>query len=118
MKNPVEDHNYLAEELDILALSEACKCANEIITQGKGTRAIGDGSWPTESTYHENTEREELDTIPEGKCNDTMGTSNDTVLDAAFHVRGVNGLRVADISVMPLLNQHHIQIPAYTIGRA
>jgi choline dehydrogenase-like flavoprotein len=38
------------------------------------------------------------------------------VLDAELRVRGVQGLRVADTSVMPLLNQGHTQMPAYAIG--
>jgi choline dehydrogenase-like flavoprotein len=38
------------------------------------------------------------------------------VLDPELRVRGVKGLRVADTSVMPLLNQGHTQMPAYAIG--
>lgn len=47
-----------------------------------------------------------------------MGTSDDrmAVLDAELRVLGVKGLRVADTSVMPLLNQGHTQMPAYAIG--
>jgi choline dehydrogenase-like flavoprotein len=47
-----------------------------------------------------------------------MGAEEDpmAVLDATLRVRGVKGLRVADTSVMPLLNQGHTQMPAYAIG--
>ena len=47
-----------------------------------------------------------------------MGTAEDpmAVLDSELRVRGVKGLRVADTSVMPLLNQGHTQMPAYAIG--
>ena len=47
-----------------------------------------------------------------------MGSSHDpmAVLDERLRVRGVEGLRVADVSVMPLLNQGHTQLPAYAIG--
>jgi choline dehydrogenase-like flavoprotein len=47
-----------------------------------------------------------------------MGTDDDSmaVLDPELRVRGVKGLRVADTSVMPLLNQGHTQMPAYAIG--
>jgi choline dehydrogenase-like flavoprotein len=47
-----------------------------------------------------------------------MGTEQDgmAVLDAELRVRGVKNLRVADTSVMPLLNQGHTQMPAYAIG--
>ncbi|PVH88080.1 GMC oxidoreductase [Cadophora sp. DSE1049] len=126
MENPIVDHNYLADDLDVLVLSEACKFANEIITQGKGTRDIVDGSWPADLAHHKHTKRE--DWVPFVKENATtcyhpggtckMGKSDDTmaVLDAELRVRGVKGLRVADTSVMPLLNQGHTQMPAYAIG--
>jgi choline dehydrogenase-like flavoprotein len=47
-----------------------------------------------------------------------MGADEDpmAVLDAELRVRGVKGLRVADTSVMPLLNQGNTQMPAYAIG--
>lgn len=124
--NPVVDHNYLAEELDVLVLSEACKFANEIITEGKGTKEIVDGSWPKGSTHHSHKTREEWVPFvkenattcyhPAGTCK--MGQPDDpmAVLDHELRVRGVKGLRVADTSVMPLLNQGHTQMPAYAIG--
>jgi len=141
--NPIVDHNYLSDELDVLVLSEACKFGNEIITQGEGTKAIVSGSWPSNLTHHTHTSRE--DWVPYVKENATtcksfgyeffstfllsltgyhpggtckMGLDNDSmaVLDSALRVRGVKGLRVADTSVMPLLNQGHTQMPAYAIG--
>jgi choline dehydrogenase-like flavoprotein len=47
-----------------------------------------------------------------------MGPADDkmAVLDHELRVRGVKGLRVADTSIMPLLNQGHTQMPAYAIG--
>jgi choline dehydrogenase-like flavoprotein len=53
---------------------------------------------------------------PGGTCK--MGTTEDpmAVLDPELRVKGVKGLRVADTSVMPLLNQGHTQMPAYAIG--
>jgi choline dehydrogenase-like flavoprotein len=47
-----------------------------------------------------------------------MGQRDDplAVLDERLRVRGVRGLRVADTSVMPVLNSGHTQMPAYGIG--
>ena len=47
-----------------------------------------------------------------------MGSSSDpmAVTDNELRVHGVKGLRVADTSIMPLLNQGHTQMPAYAIG--
>jgi hypothetical protein len=43
--NPVMNHNSLSEELDVVVLSEACKFSNDIITKGKRTASITEGSW-------------------------------------------------------------------------
>jgi choline dehydrogenase-like flavoprotein len=67
--NPIVDHNYLSDDLDILVLSEACKFANEIITQGEGTKSIISGSWPAKLTHHTYTSRE--DWVPYVKENAT-----------------------------------------------
>ena len=67
--NPVVDHRYLSEELDVLVLSEACRFANEIIVKGKGTKDIVEGSWPKELTHHAYTKREEW--VPYVKDNAT-----------------------------------------------
>jgi choline dehydrogenase-like flavoprotein len=46
-----------------------------------------------------------------GKADDPMA-----VLDERLRVRGVENLRVADVSVMPTLHGGHTQMPAYGIG--
>lgn len=46
-----------------------------------------------------------------GKADDPMA-----VLDEKLRVRGVQGLRVVDVSVMPTVNNGHTQMPAYGIG--
>lgn len=53
---------------------------------------------------------------PGGTCK--MGPAEDplAVLDERLRVRGLKGLRVADVSIMPLLNSGHTQAPAYGIG--
>lgn len=47
-----------------------------------------------------------------------MGKSDDAlaVLDEKLRVRGVKGLRVADVSAMPKVNNGHTQMAAYGIG--
>ena len=45
-----------------------------------------------------------------------MGTGDDAVVDPQLRVRGVEGLRVADASVMPTLNRGHTNAPAIMIG--
>ena len=52
---------------------------------------------------------------PVGTC--AMGTGPDAVVDAeTLQVRGVAGLRVADVSIMPRITSGHTQGPAFMIG--
>lgn len=47
-----------------------------------------------------------------------MGKASDSkaVVDEKLAVRGVKGLRVADVSIMPILHGGHTQMAAYGIG--
>ncbi|KAI1633044.1 glucose-methanol-choline oxidoreductase-like protein [Biscogniauxia mediterranea] len=45
-----------------------------------------------------------------------MGTGEDACVDSSFKVNGVERLRVADMSVCPLVPNNHTQTTAYVIG--
>ncbi|KAH7194050.1 hypothetical protein DER44DRAFT_902823 [Fusarium oxysporum] len=123
---PVVDCNYLSDPLDVEVLAEACRFANEIITEGAGTKDVIKGSWPSDLTHHTYKARE--DWIPYVKENATtcyhasgtcaMGKASDpnVVLNEKLIVKGVKGLRVVDCSIMPKVNNGHTQMPAYGIG--
>ncbi|KAL4964065.1 GMC family oxidoreductase [Aspergillus stella-maris] len=124
--NPVIDCNYLADPMDMLVLTEACRYANEIVMKGSGTKDLVKGSWPENLDHHTYTKREQW--IPYVKQHATtcyhasgtcaMGQKDDpkAVLDNNLLVRGVSNLRVADCSAMPTLHGGHTQMPAYGIG--
>jgi choline dehydrogenase-like flavoprotein len=59
LDNPVVDHNYLANPLDMLVFSKACQFANEIVVEGKGTKDVISGSWPANLSHHLNTSSED-----------------------------------------------------------
>jgi choline dehydrogenase len=51
---------------------------------------------------------------PAGSCR--MGTGDDAVVDAELRVRGIDGLRVADASVMPALPRGNPNLACMMIG--
>ncbi|RDA94390.1 hypothetical protein CP533_2243 [Ophiocordyceps camponoti-saundersi (nom. inval.)] len=123
---PVVDCGYLTDELDLDVLAEACRFANEIVMTGDGTKDLVKGSWPPGENHHELSTREEWIAYikdhattcyhPSGTC--AMGEASDpmAVVDEKLKVKGVQGLRVVDCSIMPKLPCAHTQMPAYGIG--
>jgi choline dehydrogenase-like flavoprotein len=121
---PIIDHAHLENELDVAILAEGCRLGHEVLMKGCGTKDIIIGLWPKTTAYPNNTAdwkehvRASSGTCyhPGGTCkmapdNDPMG-----VVDSRLRVRNVEGLRVADVSILPLLNNGHTQAPAYAIG--
>ena len=53
-------------------------------------------------------------TDPVGTC--AMGPGSEAVVDAELRVRGVEGLRVADASVMPTVPSANTNAPSIMIG--
>ncbi|KAH7091382.1 putative GMC oxidoreductase [Paraphoma chrysanthemicola] len=122
--NPRVEHNYLSDPLDMLVFSEACRFANEIATDGAGTKDVVVGSWPNAQGHDKYTTREEwqgairerADTCyhPAGTCK--MGNDDMAVVNAELCVRGVKNLRVVDASIMPSLPSGHPQMAVYAIA--
>lgn len=126
LAKPIVQHNYLADPLDLLVYAEACAHGAEIMKSGDSTKDIVLGAWPPEDPHFEFTTTEQWAEYikenattcyhPGGTCK--MGPECDpgAVVDERLRVRGVEGLRVADCSVMPRLNNGHTQAIAYAIG--
>src|SRR3954451_5855431 len=72
------------------------------------------------SALNEDTFEQALKTVshtlyhPVGTCR--MGGDEDSVVDPKLRVRGIDGLRVADASVMPTIIRGHTHAPSVLIG--
>jgi choline dehydrogenase len=117
---PVIHHTLLANDADRLTLAAGCRLVHRVASQAPLASAIrswmeidpanaSDADWAcyldaeTALAYH-----------PAGSCR--MGSDRQAVVDAALRVRGTEGLRVADNSVMPAPVSGNTQGAAYVIG--
>jgi choline dehydrogenase-like flavoprotein len=123
MENPIVNCNFLADSRDELVLAEAARWAHEIVMKGPTGKFVT-GAWPATEAHSESKEywvdyvrNTVMSTYhPGGTCK--MGRADDgmAVVDEQLRVYGVRGLRVADASIMPKLNQGHLQMPVYGIA--
>jgi choline dehydrogenase len=119
-KPPAVRFNFLSAQLDRDVTLEAMRIARRIMTapamQGIATDEIAPGvniqsddellDWVrknAETTYH-----------PVGTCK--MGSDPMAVVDDQLRVHGIEGLRVADASIMPTLTSGNTNAPSIMIG--
>ncbi|MEV4292930.1 GMC family oxidoreductase N-terminal domain-containing protein [Nonomuraea bangladeshensis] len=119
-RDPVIDPNYLSAEADVRRLVAGLKAAKQVFTTSAMRPYAGgpmDPYWGPESDEElAQWVRERAETLyhPVGTCR--MGADEGSVVDPSLRVRGVEGLRVADASIMPTLNRGHTHAPAIMIG--
>lgn len=124
--NPIVDHRYFSDKRDLLMMSEGVRFANEIVTQGEGTKDLIKGSWPPGASHHLNKTNEDWQPFVQKYASTSyhpvgtakIGPADDptSVVDYKLRVKGVSGLRVADCSIMPFVHSGHTQMPAYGIA--
>ena len=114
--------NYLATELDQKTIVAGIKIArliskqaplNSLVTQ-EHSPGINIGDQADEDIL--NWARDTATTIyhPTGTCK--MGNDDMAVVDAQLKVHGIEGLRVADASIMPIITSGNTNAPAIMIG--
>jgi len=117
---PVIDPGYLAAEADTRRLVTGLKLAHRLLETEALRPFVGEPMEPWTGSVDDDSlaahVRERAETLyhPVGTCR--MGAGPDSVVDLELKVHGLQGLRVADASVMPRINRGHTQAPAYMIG--
>jgi choline dehydrogenase-like flavoprotein len=112
--------NHLAEREDLESLAAGVRKTREIVRAEPLASVCGPelvpGSDMSSDQDIEEFLRNEVELLyhPAGTCR--MGTDEQAVVDPQLRVRGVEGLRVADASVMPLLPGGHIHAPVMMIA--
>jgi choline dehydrogenase len=117
---PQIDPGYLTSGSDLRRIIAGLRFAERLLTTDalKPYAGAAMDPWPGEvdDEVLARYVRERSETLyhPVGTCR--MGTDEDSVVDPSLKVRGVDGLRVADVSVMPVINRGHTHAPAIMIG--
>lgn len=112
--------NYLSEPADLQGLIEGVRLSRELLAAAPFDRHRGIEVYPGVSCRSDDelaaAIREKAETIyhPVGTCR--MGKDAESVVDPELKVRGINGLRVIDASVMPRLIGGNTNAPTIMIA--
>ncbi len=121
--NPIIDPRYLTDDAgaDRTALMAGLRICATIAQSPALKNVIGKIARPLGATsLDDETLERALNTVshtlyhPMGTCR--MGSDDASVVDPQLRVRGIDGLRVADASVMPTIIRGHTHAPSVLIG--
>jgi choline dehydrogenase-like flavoprotein len=117
--HPAIDPAYFDDQVDLDAMLAGMRETWETCRQGPLGRFLG-SPWelpddPTDDDLLEHLRRRAQTLFhPVATC--AMGAGEDAVVDAALRVRGVDGLRVVDASVMPAITRGNTNAPTIMIA--
>ncbi len=112
--------NYLATEFDRKTMISAIRMMREVIAQPafepyRGRELAPGPGLTSDAELLEWLRASALTTLhPVGTCK--MGVDKEAVVDAQLKVHGIDGLRVADASIMPIISSGNTNAPTIMIG--
>lgn len=117
---PAIRFNLLAEQEDVDRLRHSLEWTRELVSTGPISEYVGEEAFPgpaiASAAAMETYIRSIAVTAQHPACTCRMGADDESVVDAQLRVHGMEGLRVADASVMPTLIGGHTNAPAIMIG--
>jgi choline dehydrogenase len=117
---PLIQPNYLAAEADMAVIVQGVKIARELAATQAFAPFVGEAIQPAAAVCSDEEIRAYIranaSTVyhPAGTCK--MGGDPLAVVDSQLRVYGVDGLRVADASIMPTIANGNTNAPAIMIG--
>lgn len=121
-EQPEIQGNYLAEDEDRKVLLAALRVARNIVSNKPFSEYVEHEIWPGGTRQSDDELLEHAMQTgntayhPVGSCRMGPATSRDSVVDERLRVHGVEGLRVADASIMPMILSANVNAGSLMIG--
>jgi choline dehydrogenase len=117
--SPLIDYGYLTDDADLELLVEGTNMIREIMAHDAFAGSVLEEIHPGVGLRGSELRRAMLNRVNSvyhgvGTCR--MGVDELSVVDPSLKVRGVEGLRVADASIMPSITGGNTNAPAIMIG--
>lgn len=117
---PIIEARFLEDEVDRAAIAPVLDIARTVLANGPVADYVADEEYPGPAvSTHDEVLRYSIDTgagIYHAVGSAAMGPEDDDVVDPQLRVRGVEGLRIADASVLPIQVSGNTAAPTMAIG--
>ena len=120
MSRPLIDFRIYDDEADLVRMRKGMKLANAIFEAPALAKHVTGAAWPPDPHQSDEAWDDQLRACsstglhPVGSCR--MGGDADAVVDTQLRVNGVERVRIADCSIIPLLPSANTNAPAIMIG--